>query len=255
MHHQVKQTKGMSSSALYAVGGVIVGTTAICHLFDNTRSGVQKQLRGLNEVQSGVATVIDGGTNHVLLPPHLSESPDEVRATSADDSASSNDEDMSILYEWAYEEPTPNMSNVTWERHLAHYDQYDISANMISTSQRRRTNLFSPAPDSVGERFRLKLLWRGGYYWQERASETWWCMGCNGNCNANAVMKLVSEDICSMKKMQVYIPAQSLISFLLSRNHRLIVKPRLAPMPCLNGSGTREEISTVSPEVTCVYRR
>ena len=195
MHHQVKQIKGMSSSALYAVGGVIVGTTAICHLFDNTRSGVQKQLRGLNEVQSGVATVIDGSTNHVLLPPHLSESPDEVRATSADDSASSNDEDMSILYEWAYEETTPNMSNVTWERHLAHYDQYDISANMISTSQRRRTNLFSPTPDRVrervGERFRLKLLWRGGYLWQERASETWWCMGC-GNCNVNAVMKLVS---------------------------------------------------------------
>ena len=56
-----------------------------------------------------------------------------------------------------------------------------------------------------------------------------------------------------MKKMQVDIPAQSLISFLLSRNHRLIVKPRLAPMPCLNGSGTREEIRL--PEMSTEDRK
>ncbi|KAL7554045.1 hypothetical protein ACHAWF_017430 [Thalassiosira exigua] len=27
---------------------------------------------------------------------------------------------------------------------------------------------------------RLKLYWEGGYYWQEKKTETWWCMACPG---------------------------------------------------------------------------
>ena len=40
--------------------------------------------------------------------------------------------------------------------------------------------------------FRLRLFWDDGYFWQERRTETWWCMCCadNNKCKRNSKLQI-----------------------------------------------------------------
>ena len=52
----------------------------------------------------------------------------------------------------------------------------------------------TPAPNSVSERFKLRLYWSPNYYWQETRKETFWCWQCRGGCKVN---NLIEIDHCS----------------------------------------------------------
>lgn len=47
--------------------------------------------------------------------------------------------------------------------------------------------------------FRLRLYWEEGYFWQERSTETWWCMSCADNyqCKRNSKLKINNCKVAS----------------------------------------------------------
>lgn len=40
----------------------------------------------------------------------------------------------------------------------------------------------TPAPNSISEKFKLRLYWSPKYYWQETRRETFWCWQCRNGC-------------------------------------------------------------------------
>eukprot|EP00986_Skeletonema_menzelii_P018533 scaffold26655_cov153-Skeletonema_menzelii.AAC.3 len=48
----------------------------------------------------------------------------------------------------------------------------------------------TPAPNSVSEKFRLRLYWHESYYWQETRMETFWCWQCRGGCKAGNLIEI-----------------------------------------------------------------
>lgn len=40
----------------------------------------------------------------------------------------------------------------------------------------------TPAPNSISEKFKLRLYWHRSYYWQETRRETFWCWQCRNGC-------------------------------------------------------------------------
>lgn len=40
----------------------------------------------------------------------------------------------------------------------------------------------NPTSRPTSNKFRLRLYWQRGYYWQESWKEMWWCMSCRGSC-------------------------------------------------------------------------
>jgi len=229
--------KGQDTTTLCAVGGLIVGAATLSL---SSNAVIKQMLRGTERAKDGGDSII--GSDRVLVPPLTSVSSDKQVETSIDTGEKSIEEDVEILYEWRGEEPLNNMTLEDGQSMM--YSERILKE--IDNSISRRTNLFS----SGG--FRLKLFWKVGYYWQERYTETFWCMGC-GDCKENDVMKLVSG---IMFRVCLVLNASRLILFLLPHflSTRRIARRRLALMLSSRGYVRREVTNTVWLALTCVYR-
>ena len=177
---------------LCAVGGFVVGTAALQMVLLGGGPARKYMMRGSNESPPTVTSII--GSRNALTRSY-SSSP-AVRATSIDEDDMSNDQDtfQEDMYDWAYEEQTFNMTSDEFSERILvesfHLDPIEGEEHATSSNVSIRTNLF----DEPGDQFRLKMYWRNGYYWQEKTTETWWCMGCRGGaCKENSVMELVSN--------------------------------------------------------------
>ena len=178
---------------LCAVGGFVVGTAALQMVLLGGGPARKYTLRGTNESPPKVTSTVSSGD---ALARSYSSSP-EARATSIDEDDMSNDQDtfQEDMYDWAYEEQAFNMTSDEFSERILvesfNLDPIEGEEHAISSNVSVRTNLFDE--DESGDQFRLKMYWRNGYYWQEKTTETWWCMGCRGPCKENSVMELVSN--------------------------------------------------------------
>ena len=48
----------------------------------------------------------------------------------------------------------------------------------------------TPAPNSISEKFRLRLYWNKSYFWQETRKETFWCWQCRGGCKSGNLIEI-----------------------------------------------------------------
>lgn len=192
--------EGNTMKGLCTVGGFVVGTSALRMLllnFSDAHPIKQQTLRGAS--RSGLAgetpSFAPSASDDTALRMHLSDfssaSIDVASSNGNDDVLGVNTSNLELedVYKGAYGEDLPALSNMT---------NPELWKGMLpkdSAVSRRTSNLFDSPTRDANARFRLKLFWKNGYFWQESREETWWCMACGkkGDCKEGEVLRLVSH--------------------------------------------------------------
>jgi len=181
----------LNKTKLCAVGGFIVGTTALMRTLaiPDGNHPAQKQIQLRRADQDSTSIDNDKG---IETDPDTNQKGSYTSIDKGKDIETDPGTISEGLYEWADIEGY----SIEMNRSLQSANEQSRAIVPAGPSVSRRTNLFdsSNPNDDDDKSFRLKLFWKKGYYWQESRKETWWCMSCgnNGNCVENEQIKLVN---------------------------------------------------------------
>ncbi|KAL7538188.1 hypothetical protein ACHAXR_008358 [Thalassiosira sp. AJA248-18] len=104
---------------------------------------------------------------------------------------------------------------------IVEYQVIDIPTPAPTTA----TPTLRPTPKPTVSKFRLRLYWQNGYYWQESRREMWWCMECRNQCNSGDIIYI---DHCDSSTRQRFTSVDDTI------------RPYNNPSLCLTTTGYSE---------------